>query len=78
MDVGAELLKRCFCEHVANLIKTHPLDAESAVNNIALNALREIKGIVTDDDLDDFEAMEQITYIFQKYDIDFGERHNFD
>lgn len=37
----------------------------------------EIKNIIQDNNFSDFEAIEQIVILFEKYGIDAGKRHDF-
>ena len=39
--------------------------------------LYEIQNVIKNEDYSDFEAIEQIVCIFEKYNIDFGVRHDF-
>ena len=77
MSVKEELLKTCFCEHMENLIAKYPVDLCAQINEKALSMLQEIQDIVSDKNIDDFELAEKIVCVFEKYNIDFGARHDF-
>ena len=44
---------------------------------MAIKALSEIKSIINNKEKEDFEAVEKIVCVFEKYNIDRGGRHDF-
>ncbi len=46
-------------------------------DTVATKALKEIQEIVQNDKLADFDMVENIVCVFEKYKPDFGECHNF-
>ena len=75
--VTEELYRTSFYEHMARLLREHPLDTGAEINKRALSMLQEIKEIVMNDDIGDFELADKIVDVFTKYDVDFGARHDF-
>ena len=51
-------------------------DIEKEINSVAVNALSEIYEIVNDNQFTDFEVIEEILFIFQKYGLDLTSRHD--
>ena len=47
------------------------------VKATATKMLGEIQEIIKNESYSDFEAIEEIVCIFEKYNIDFGSRHDF-
>lgn len=53
------------------------VDLNEVVDTTAITALTEIQEIVKNNELSDFDAMEQIVCVFEKYKIGAGGRHDF-
>ena len=53
------------------------LDAEPIIESKSLSALAEIQQVIQNDTLSDFEMVEEIVCIFEKYNIDAGGCHDF-
>lgn len=77
MKIKVELLKNFICDMITGSILDFVIDADEIVNTAAINALNEIKEVIKNDDLDDFEVVEAIVRIFEKYNISAGGRHDF-
>ena len=77
MNIKLELLKNS----IHNIIDTRLNDIEIDVNEIsqttAIKALCEIQKILKNDSYSDFEVVDKIVDIFQKYNLDFGNQHDF-
>lgn len=77
MNIKAELLKK----HLTDCINLTSIDLEIDESQIAdttaIQMLSEIKNVIINTDYSDFEVVEEIVCIFEKYGIDFGTRHDF-
>ncbi|MBQ5746816.1 MAG: hypothetical protein IIV81_02640 [Clostridia bacterium] len=77
MNTKAELLKK----HLTDCINLTSIDLEIDESKIAdttaIQMLSEIKNVIINTDYSDFEIVEEIVCIFEKYGIDFGTRHDF-
>lgn len=78
MDINLEILSWAISDAINNSIKGIHLNPDNIVNSVSLMALTEIKEILNDDTIiDDFEIVEEIVNIFEKYNISTGNRHDF-
>ena len=68
-----EELGRCLIENFELL----QFDYEKIMKERAIQILNEIREVIRDTALDDFEVVEEIVCIFEKYDIDADFRHDF-
>ena len=53
------------------------INADEIADTTAIKALSEIKEIIHDKEKEDFDVVEEIVCVFEKYNIDIGERHDF-
>ena len=77
MNIKTDLLKGYITEFINSHINDFGIDADKITDSVAIKALAEIQGIIKNDDLDDFEIVEEIVCIFEKYNIDAGGCHDF-
>ncbi len=77
MYIKLELLKRYIADFINNGIENFEIDANEVANTVAIEMLAEIQSIICDDKNSDFDAIEKIVCVFEKYDIDAGCRHDF-
>ncbi len=77
MNVKVELLKSYISDFVNEKIDDFEIDASQIADTTATQMLSKIQKIIKDESYSDFEAMEEIVCIFEKYNIDFGSRHDF-
>lgn len=77
MHIKVELLKNFIIDAVRFRIEDLEIDASQIADTTATEMLGEIQDVVKNDDLSDFDAMEKIVCIFEKYNIDPGIRHDF-
>ena len=77
MDIKLELLSGAICDAVRDNIYTLHIDANQIVDSKATKILNEIKAVIHNSNLDDFEMVDEIVNIFCKYDIDIGGCHDF-
>jgi len=77
MNIKIELLKNHLYDYINNHIGDFEIDADKIADTIATNILEEIQNILKNNTLTDFEIVEEIVCVFEKYNIDIGARHNF-
>ena len=77
MDIKLELLRNYVSSFVINHINDFELDADKIANTVAIVALGEIQKIISDENISDFDAVEKIVNVFEKYNLSFGSRHDF-
>ncbi len=77
MNIKLELLKEEIADYVISRMEGLDIDADKIADTTAINALSEIQNVIQNDNISDFEAVEQIVCIFEKYNICAGARHDF-
>ena len=77
MNIKVELLKNYISDFIQNKIKDFEIDSSQIADTTATQMLSEIQKIIRNEKYSDFEAIEEIVCIFDKYNIDFGFRHDF-
>ena len=77
MNIKLELLKNCISDFVNSHIEDFEINADEIADTTAINILTEIQNIIKNDNLTDFEIVEEIICIFEKYNIDSGGCHDF-
>ncbi|MGN0163354.1 MAG: hypothetical protein ACI4EA_07225 [Candidatus Ornithomonoglobus sp.] len=77
MDIKVELLKNEVAEFITNRLNEMDIDADKIAGTAAIKVLSEIKDIIRNDSLSDFDVVERIVEIFEKHHIDAGSRHDF-
>ena len=77
MNIKLELLKSEISGLIANRLDSLNIDADKIVDTTAVKALSEIRDVIQSDALSDFDAVERIVLIFEKYNISAGVRHDF-
>lgn len=77
MDIKLELLQNHICDFLRDAFETFPPNTSKIADSIAIMALDDIKSVLSNDELSDFDAIEQIVCIMESYRIDCGERHDF-
>ncbi len=77
MGLYDELLYKELGKHLIENLDTLPFDYTSIIQNRGLRALDEIRAVIQDDRLNDFDMVEAIVCIFEKYGIDAGCCHDF-
>ncbi|MBE7019095.1 MAG: hypothetical protein E7413_04375 [Ruminococcaceae bacterium] len=76
MKIQSELLKSYLAEALAQYLQEFPMDIDKARESIAMTMLEEIKEILENPKLDDFEKVEDIFYIFQSRKIKLSNCHD--
>ena len=77
MNIKLELLKRYVADFINNRINDFNIDASEIADTTAIQMLREIQKVIQDEKYSDFDAIEEIVCIFEKYKINAGFRHDF-
>ena len=77
MEIKLELIAGLVCDIVRSNMKNIAIDADKIANTTAISALAEIQQCLKNDELSDFDVVENIVLIFEKYNIDFIPRHDF-
>ena len=77
MNIKTELLKVYIAEYVNNHIEDFEIDVDKIANTVAINILSEIQKIIKNNNYSDFEMIEEIVKVFEKYKIDFGSCNDF-
>ena len=77
MQIKIELLKNAIFDAIGEKLQYLELDADKIADTTATKALSEIKDIISDDKKSDFDVVEEIVCVFEKYNLDIGGRHDF-
>ena len=77
MNIKIELLKSYISDVINSNIKDFDIDASQIADTTAIKMLFEIQKVIKNEEYSDFDAIERIVCIFEKYNIDFGFRHDF-
>lgn len=77
MKIKVELLKTHISDFINSRIEDFEIDADDIANTVAIKIFAEIQEIIKNDSYSDFERIEEIVCVFEKYKIDFGNCHDF-
>lgn len=77
MNIKLELLKKHIADYVVNNLEIFEIDASEVADTVAIAMLSEIQNVLRNENYSDFEAVEEIVCIFEKYKIDCGSCHDF-
>ncbi len=77
MKIKTELIKSSIADIICNSITDFEIDADKIADTIATKAHGEIQQVLHKNELDDFEMIEEIVLIFEKYKLDSGVCHDF-
>ncbi len=77
MKIKVELLKTHISDFINSRIEDFEIDADDIANTVAIKILAEIQEIIKNDSYSDFERIEEIVCVFEKYKNDFGNCHDF-
>ena len=77
MNIKFELIANEICEAVIKNIEKIDIDINSIAQTTAISALAEIQECIKNNEISDFEVVEKIVLLFDKYHISSGERHDF-
>ena len=76
MNIKLELLKDYMMDFIKYKIDDLEIDASKIADTTAVRMLSEIQNVIKNETNSDFEAIEEIVCIFEKYNVDFGSRHD--
>ena len=77
MQIKLELLKGAIFDSITEKLPYMEIDVDKIADTTAIKALTEIKEIIHNEEKEDFEVVEEIVSVFEKYNIDIGGRHDF-
>ncbi|MBE7048986.1 MAG: hypothetical protein E7393_06440 [Ruminococcaceae bacterium] len=77
MNIKLELLRNYISDFINYRIEDFEIDASQITDTTATQMLFEIQKVIKDEKYSDFDAVEQIVSIFEKYNVDSGFRHDF-
>ncbi len=77
MHIKLELLRNYLSDFIKCKIEDLEIDASQITDTTATEMLYEIQKVIKDEKYSDFDAIEEIVCIFEKYNIDCGFRHDF-
>ena len=86
MKLKYELLANAVSEAICGKIRMYAdfdglneldIDVNEIADSTAIKALSEIQNVIQNDEISDFDAIEEIVNIFEKYNINAGSRHDF-
>ena len=77
MNIKVELLNNYISDFIKSRIEDFEIDASQIADTTATQMLSEIQNVIKNEDNSDFEAVEKIVSIFEKYNVDYGSRHDF-
>jgi len=78
MELLKDILVNILMKEEVNIIFPNlRLSVAEMIETESFKALQKIKAVVEDDDLSDFDCMEQIISIFEEIESDGGSRHDF-
>ena len=77
MNIKLELLKNYMVDLIDSRLEDFEIDASKIADTTAIKMLSEIQNIIRNEEYSDFDAIEEIVFVFEKYKIDFGTCHDF-
>ena len=77
MNIKLDLLKGIINDAINSRIAFTEIDPDEMADTIAINALSDIQKILANDTYNDFEIVENIVCVFEKYHLDSGGQHDF-
>ena len=77
MNIKLELLRGEIHDIIDSRLEELNIDINKIAQTTAIKALSEIQEIISNQELSDFYALEEIVCVFEKYHLSFGGRHDF-
>ena len=77
MSVSLDLLTDSLADFIKEELTFKKFNAKKVVNTKAVRILQEIQDVLANDSKSDFDAIEEIVCIFEKYHISAKGRHDF-
>lgn len=76
MKIKTELLKCFISRYIEDRIEDFEIDADKIANSTAIEIVEKVQNVLTNDELDDIEMIEEIVKIFEHYGLDTGSCHD--
>lgn len=77
MEIKVELLKNYLIDFIRFRVNDFEIDASKIADTTAIRVLAEIQHVIKNENYSDFDAVEEIVCILEKYNVDSGFRHDF-
>lgn len=77
MDIKLELIMGAIYDTINERIGFLDIDVDEIADTTAIAALSEIQEIIQNENYSDFEKIEEIMSVFEKYNLSFGECHDY-
>ena len=77
MNIKLELLRNYVSDFINNRIEDFDVDASQIADSTAIQILAEIQKIIKNESYSDFDVVEEIVCLFEKYNISASPRHDF-
>ncbi len=78
MDIKLDIFAGAVSDAINSAIRYIHINTDDVINSVALTALNEIQCVIRNTEVeDDFDVVEEIVCIFEKYNINAGGRHDF-
>ena len=77
MNIKLQLLKRHIADIVEKKLENFEIDSDKIADSVAITVLSEVQNIIANENDSDFEVVEKIVCVFEKYGINYGSRHDF-
>ncbi len=78
MDIKLDIFAGAVSDAINSAIRYIHIDTDDVINSVALTALNEIQCVIQNTEIeDDFDVVEEIVCIFEKYNMNAGGRHDF-
>lgn len=77
MDIRLELIRNEIAELLYSNIERLEIDINEIAQTAAVSALGEIRAVLENDEYSDFETVDEIVAIFNKYGLSSGGCHDF-
>lgn len=77
MNIKLELLRNYISDFINYKMEDFEIDVSKIADTTAIQILSEIQKVIQDENQSDFDVIEEIVCIFEKYKIDAGFRHDF-
>ena len=76
MNIKLELLRKYIFDFLNNQIEEFEIDVAEIADTTAIQIIHEIQNVIKNENFSDFDAIEEIVCIFEKFGIDSGFRHD--
>ena len=76
MNIKFELLSKEIAEAISKILEIFDINENKITDSVAVCVLSEIKDVINNDRLTDFDMVHEIVNIFKNYNIDSGSCHD--